>query len=137
MSRPYINFHTRNIFINVELKNEVNDIAPLFPKLCIVLNFKVLTLTVQHSASRILRPGFRVQHPESKVQRPGSIVQIPASRAQRPASGVQGQESSIQSPASRAQRPESSVQLFRPESRNFGMPFNIVHFPNFEINASL
>ena len=92
------------IFINVELKDEVIDTNPLFPKLWTVLNFKVLTSTssVQRSESNVQSAGSRVQCRESSVQSPASRVQVPVSRMQRP---------------------ESSVQLLRPESRNSGIPF--------------
>ena len=80
--------------MNVEFKNEVIDIELLFPKLWTVLNSKVLTSTVQHSASRAHELEPSVHSPASRVQRPEF----------------------------RVQHPESSVQLLRPESRNSGMP---------------
>ena len=81
------------------------------------LSFKILTSTVQHSASRVRRPkssvqspASRAQCPESSAQGPESSIQSPVSRVQRPESSVQGPASSVQRPASRVQRPESRVQ---------------------------
>ena len=64
--------------------NEATDIVPLFSKFWTVLNFKVLTSTVWHSAPRVQRPASRVQNPASSVQGSASRVQRPtlASRAQ-------------------------------------------------------
>ena len=94
---------------------------PLFQKLWIVLNFKVLTSPVQRSmfgvgvALRIQRPGFSVQHAESSVQSLVSRVQHQDSSIKSPTSRVQRPESSVQSPVSRVRRPESRAQ--RPASR--------------------
>ena len=104
---------------------------PLFPKLCTVLNFKVLTsilaFNVRSPASKVQSPGFRVQSPVSRVQRPASSVQSPessvqslASSFQSPASRVQSSVSRTQRPESRVQGPESSVHLLLSESRNSG-----------------
>ena len=97
---------------------------PLFPKLCTVLNFKVLTsilaFNVRSPASKVQSPGFRVQSPVSRVQRPASSVQSLASSFQSPASRVQSSVSRTQRPESRVQGPESSVHLLLSESRNSG-----------------
>ena len=81
------------MFINVEFKNEVINIDPLFAKHWIFLNFKVLT-------SRGQRPESSVQSLESSIQNLACRVQSPASRVQYPVSTVQRPESSIQCPAS-------------------------------------
>ena len=102
---------------------------PLFQKLWTVLNFKVLTSTVQRSMSGVQHREFSVhgsessvQSPASSVQRPDSNVQSPASSVQSPESRVQRPEPSVQGPVSWVQRPGSNVQLLRPESRNSDMP---------------
>ena len=66
------------MFIDVEFKNEVIGVDPLFPKRWIFLNFKVLALSVQSPASRVQRPESRssVQSPASNscTQSPGIPV---------------------------------------------------------------
>ena len=78
------------MFINVEFKNEVIDVDPLFPKRWIFLNFKVLALSVQSPASRVQRPASSVQSPASRVQRPESrsSVQSPASNSCAQSPGI-------------------------------------------------
>ena len=88
------------IFINAEFRNEVICMDPLFPKHWTVLNFKVLTSTVQRSASGVQCREFSVQGSESSIQSPMSRVQRPGSSVQSPASRVQCPESSVQSQAS-------------------------------------
>ena len=72
------------------------------------------------------RPVSSVQRPESRVQNPAFRVQHLESSVQSPASKVRRPESSIQNAGSRMQRPESNVQLFRPQSRNSGIPHSCV-----------
>ena len=78
------------MFIDVEFKNEVIGVAPLFPKRWIFLNFKVLALSVQSPASRVQRPASSVQSPASRVQRPESrsSVQSPASNSCAQSPGI-------------------------------------------------
>ena len=77
--------------MNVEFNYEVIDIDPLFPRVWTVLNFKVLTFTVQRSASGVQRP--KVQSSEPSIQGPASRVQRPEFTVQSPASN-----SCVQSP---------------------------------------
>ena len=65
------------MFINVEFKNEVIDVDPLFPKRWIFLNFKVLALSVQSPASRVQRPGSSIQSPAFRVKDQASRVRRP------------------------------------------------------------
>ena len=90
----------QKMFINVEFKNEVINIDPLFPKHWIFFNVKVLT-------SRGQRPESSVQSLESSIQILSCRAQSPASRVQYPVSRVQRPESGIQCPASNScvQRP--------------------------------
>ena len=78
------------MFIDVEFKNEVIGVDPLFPKRWIFLNFKVLALSVQSPASRVQRPASSVQSPASRVQRPESrsSVQSPASNSCAQSPGI-------------------------------------------------
>ena len=102
------------IFINVEFKNEVIYMDPLFQKLSTVLNFKVLTSPVEHSMSGVQRRQCNIQGSGSSVQSPASKVQRPASRVQSPASRAQLSESNVQSPTSNScvQSPGIPVCLF-------------------------
>ena len=93
------------MFINVEFKNEVIGVDPLFPKSWMFLNFKVLALSVQSPASRVQRPG-------SSIQGPASSVQSPASRVQRPES-----RSSVQSPASNSCAQSPGIPVRREKVR--------------------
>ena len=75
------------MFINVEFKNEVIDIDPLFPKRWIFINFKSFYV---HS---LAFSGVRVQHPKPSVHRPEYSIQGPESSVQSQASN-----SCVQSP---------------------------------------
>ena len=110
-------------FSPCSIQNDYIDIAPLFPNLLTVWNFKVLTSTFQHPEPRVHFPESTVQGPEPSIQDVVSRVPRPESSVQSPASRVQRPESSIQSPASRVQHSKSSVQLLRIESRTSGMLF--------------
>ena len=74
------------MFINVEFKNEVIDIDPLFPKRWIFINFKSFYV---HS---LAFSGVRVQHPKPSVHRPEYSIQGPVSRVKRPTLASRVQE---------------------------------------------
>ena len=64
-------------FYQCRIQDEVADIAPLFPKLWPVLNFKVLKSRVQHPGSRVQSPGSSIQSPAFRAQRTDSSIQSP------------------------------------------------------------
>ena len=75
MSKSYLKWP--KIFINVEFKNEVIDIVPLFPKVWTVLNVHSLAFNVQSPAPRVKSPVSRIQGPASSIQGLPSRIQRP------------------------------------------------------------